>query len=394
MMEISLMTPTNVEVSKHIPDDITFYVLSKLPIKSLKRFGCARKSWSLLLDNHHFMTMHRSNFLSKDHSYYHDMSLILNLTRGQEHVLYFLSGERFENRVKLDWPKVDEDDRQPDNDDPPYDLDEDASCFVILGSASVNGTLCLHSYYYGIEKLTLWNPTTNELKTIPSIPVFSVSHQLYVNHIQYLVGYDRVKDDFKVIRFTTCRPFDHPNSSVSFWLIYSLRKNSWRKIDMDHMPPSYTGTEEVYMDGVSHWLDQRSTHIFLMSFDFSKESFITTAIPLDIDDGSYNFLVWRNLMILNGTIAFISNYEQTSTYHISILGEPGVIESWTKLFIVETFPCLEYPIGAGKNGNILFRKKDGELCWFNLSTRMIEEIGVRAESCSILFHIESILPIG
>ncbi|AET02491.2 hypothetical protein MTR_8g041440 [Medicago truncatula] len=114
-MEISLMT--NVEVSKHILDDIAFYVLSKLPIKFLKRFGCARKSWSLLFHNHHFMTMHRNNFLSKDHSYYHDMSLLLNRT---------------ESRVKLDWPKVDGNERQPiqeDNDDPPYDLDEDASWF-------------------------------------------------------------------------------------------------------------------------------------------------------------------------------------------------------------------------------------------------------------------------
>jgi hypothetical protein len=131
-----------------------------------------------------------------------------------------------------------------------------------------------------------------------------------------------------------------------------------------------------------------------LPFDFSNESFVTTTTPSYIDDGSYNFLVWRNLMILNGSIAFISNYEETSTYHISILGEPGVMESWTKLFIVETFPCLENPIELGKNGNILFRKKDGEICWYNLSSRMIEEISVRAESCSILFHIESILPIG
>ncbi|AET02495.1 hypothetical protein MTR_8g041490 [Medicago truncatula] len=105
-MEISPMT--NVEVSKHILDDIAFYVQSKLPIKSLKRFGCTRP---FLL----------SRYVSSPKS-----------GRGQEHVFYFLSGERFESRVKLDWPKVDGNERQPiqeDNDDPPYDLDEDASCF-------------------------------------------------------------------------------------------------------------------------------------------------------------------------------------------------------------------------------------------------------------------------
>jgi hypothetical protein len=85
-------------------------------------------------------------------------------------------------------------------------------------------------------------------------------------------------------------------------------------------------------------------------------------------------------MILNGSIAFIVNYEEKATFHISILGELGVKESWTKLFIVGPLPCLEYPIGAGKKGNILIRKKDNKLAWFDLSTGMIDEIGVRAGS--------------
>jgi len=76
------------------------------------------------------------------------------------------------------------------------------------------------------------------------------------------------------------------------------------------------------------------------------------------------------------------------------LGEFGVKESWTKLFIVGPLPCLMNPIGAGKNGNILFRKKDGELTWFDLTTKMIEEIGVTGDRCDILFHIKSLLPIG
>ncbi|KEH27926.1 tyrosine kinase family protein [Medicago truncatula] len=42
--------------------------------------------------------------------------------------------------------------------------------------------------------------------------------------------------------------------------------------------------------------------------------------------------------------------------------------------------CLEFPIGAGKKGRILFRKKDGELAWFDLSNKMIEEIDVKQYS--------------
>jgi len=89
------------------------------------------------------------------------------------------------------------------------------------------------------------------------------------------------------------------------------------------------------------------------------------------------------------------NHRKISTFHISILGELGVMESWTKLFIVGPLHCLEYPIGAGNKGDILIRKKDNELAWFDLSTGMINEIGVTAEiDCKIVFHKESYLPIG
>jgi molecular chaperone HtpG len=47
----------------HIPDDIALHILSKLPFKSLKRFGRVHKSWSILFENPYFMNMLRNNFL-------------------------------------------------------------------------------------------------------------------------------------------------------------------------------------------------------------------------------------------------------------------------------------------------------------------------------------------
>lgn len=114
------METSNVQVSNHIPDDIVFYILSKLPIESLKPFECVHKSWSLLFDNHDFMTMYRNYFLTKGHSFYDDTSILLHQSqtigptitchRGRmfstklKYDLYSFSSERFENKVKLDWP--------------------------------------------------------------------------------------------------------------------------------------------------------------------------------------------------------------------------------------------------------------------------------------------------
>ncbi|XP_058782848.1 F-box protein CPR1-like [Vicia villosa] len=249
-----------------------------------------------------------------------------------------------------------------------------------------NGTLCLEYHnIYGDLKLMLWNPTTAEVKLIPDKS--NSFSNVWAHH--YQVGYDRVKDDYKMIRCTHS-PKSHRRCSLqvsSFWEIFSLKTNSWRKIH-DDMPHSDRCVREVYLDGVSHWWDQ----CWLVSFDFIKESFITTTIP------SYErdvFYFNPPLAVLNGSIAFMRNYEETSTFHISILGELGVGKSWTKFFIVGPLPCLMCPIGIGKKGNILIRKKDDGLAWFDLSTGTIYDIGVTAGSdCKLLYQKESLLPIG
>jgi len=74
-MEKKFETVTSEKVRNY--DDIVFSILSKLPIKSLKRFECVAKSWSLLFKNDHFMNMFRNNFLSNGPSYCHNASLLL-----------------------------------------------------------------------------------------------------------------------------------------------------------------------------------------------------------------------------------------------------------------------------------------------------------------------------
>jgi hypothetical protein len=63
----------------YIFDDIAFYILSKLPLKSFKRFESVRKSWSFLSENTHFMNMFHNNYLSSN-SHYAGASLFLKVT--------------------------------------------------------------------------------------------------------------------------------------------------------------------------------------------------------------------------------------------------------------------------------------------------------------------------
>lgn len=374
-----LLTATNVQVHSYIPIDIAFSILSKLSLKSFKRFQSVCKSWSLLFDDPNFMNMYRKSFLAKDSSYYDDKSLLLHLL-GEDfhHHLFSLSAETFENGVKLKLLK------------PPFVRNH----FEILGSVSINGVLCLRvkSIYNEGKIVILWNPTTEEYKQVPSSLSESISIGRNDGFVDYIIGYDRVKDDYKVIQIRY----------VSAWRIYreiySLNSNSWKKLDVDISIYNNVNRHKIYIDGVCHWWNKDETQSYVVSFDFSREFVVKTFTPSHVDDklaGLSSCMVSRKLMILNGSIAFISNYLKISTFHISILGEVGVKESWIKLFVVGRLPCLKYFVGAGKNDKMLFTRKDKELVWFDLNTGMIDKVGVKALSsrCSLLFHRESILPI-
>ncbi|KAK2380238.1 hypothetical protein QL285_067953 [Trifolium repens] len=386
----------------HIPEDlVVLSILSKLPLKSLKRFGCLNKTCSLLFQNPNFMSIYRNNFISNDrcHSYYNDTSVFLH----QEHYshshnnkmyssLHSLSGKRFENREKLI--------------NLPTPFHEEDPRFYILGCGHAIGILCL----YLKNTIVLWNPTTYESHVVPPSSIETPNH-LYARFLVCLngFGYDHVRDDYKIIRYIDFHP-------VPLWEIYSLRCNSWKKLDVN-MPPCPWHAEQgerLYLDGICHWWsetwsvnqDDRYPHDhYLVSYDLTNDKVFTTLLPLAILtnlDANFDVdLVSKYLLILNGSIAVISWYnasrgfEDETTFHISILGELGVTESWTKLFIVGPLPYIDSAFGAGKNGDIFFRNNNNELVCFDLSTQIIEELGVEGESeNTIVLCKKSRLSIG
>ncbi|AET02478.1 putative F-box domain-containing protein [Medicago truncatula] len=394
------------KVRNHIPDDLVFSILSKLSLKPLKRFGCVRKTWALLLENPCFQT----NFISIPHSYYDGTSLLLYeavecLDYSLHCSFYLLSDERYENQVKLDFPN-------------PFQEDNPFSDFYncdFYGCDTFTGTLCLKQR----NTLSLWNLTTHEFKVIPLSPIEFVPPYREASVDVHGFGYDYIKDDFKIIRYIQFTPISsgrlkrlnvqHEDVSwneISYepeWEIYSLRCNSWKKHDVN-MPKRWcSGSyEPLYIDGLSHWwsVSENCDEHLLVSFDLSNEMFFTTTIPidipLDIDTNFHLGFVYRRLVVLNRSIASISWYLLDKTiFYISILGELGVKESWTKLFVVGPLPYIDRLIGAGKNGDIFFQKKDGKLVCFSLSTQKTEELGVKgAHFYDLAIYKKSFLSIG
>jgi molecular chaperone HtpG len=320
--------------------------------------------------------------------------------------LCILSGDSFEDRVRLDWP-------------PPF-LENDSD-IDILGSSSVNGIFCLFNGY-GNETV-LWNPATEEFKIIPP------SYEPYDNNYEPAgFCYDCIRDDYKVIRFAPCyQVFEGswvwlPDKDChlwesnelldevleddyefwdgfkidmydEYWEIYSLRSNSWRKLDGVDLPDSWgsSTSRNVNLNGFCHWYNYRNN---IVSFDFRNETFFTTTLPSDL--GKQIELQEKQLLELNGSISLICNFKTKDFFDIWILGELGVKESWAKFFVVGPLTCsVMRPIGAGKKRFIFFRKKyDDELAWYDFSTQRISEIGAKGEllSLKIVTYKENLVP--
>ncbi|GAU17630.1 hypothetical protein TSUD_255050 [Trifolium subterraneum] len=403
---VAVAVRTSNEVRNYLNHDIIIFILSKLPLKSFKRFECVCKSWATLFQDSYFNTIYTNNFISNNNNinnHYDDTYLVPEDALGHAH-FYLLPGQRFEDRVKIDWPS-------------PFQEDSSSGCICILGSASINGILCLGQKHK--RQLVLWNPSTGEFNVIP----FSPCHEYTPTDCEALYGlhgfgYDHVTQDYKVIQSVDLFHLGEGEGEEdivrkdTFWMIYSLRSNSWTKLDLS-LPSHYVFTPNhlvgVYTNGVCHWwgITDHCPNIednreYLLSFNFSNELMVTTPSPSYLDvrlrGSSFEFSVHRCLVLLNESIALISTDLEMATVDISILGELGVRESWTKLLTVTSLPSIEYPIGVGNLSNtVLFKKTDGKLAWMDLNTKMMEELDVKLEyDVSLAFvgkYKKSFLPI-
>jgi molecular chaperone HtpG len=389
-----------VNVSNHIPDDIAFSILSKLPLKSLKRFESVSKPWSMLFRNSYFMKIYRNHIIHGNHPDYDHASVIVRQMVPISYVdretdFYLMSDDRFENRVKMDISL------------PSKELGQN---LVIVGSISINGILCVCSTATKERKIVLWNPATEEMKVIPRSPVESSFYRRAKPRI-HAFGYDYVRGDYKLIRYVQFDVIRYEDDDMSWhkvpleplWEMYSLSSNSWRVLDVK-MPPLIVPLCDVemfrvYMDGMCHWWTQEESHLehcynsHLVSFDLINEVFFTTPMPSDLYNEFSLEAVECQLVMLNGHIALLQYYGEMTTFQISILGELCVEKSWTKIFSVRLSSSVRRPIGAAKKGNIYFAKEDGEMVHFDLDTQMMEELGVKGWNCQMVIYKESLLSI-
>jgi len=358
------------KVTKQIPEDIHFSILSKLPIKSINRFSSVSKSWYGLFENPDFLKMFSNNLVLKYHG--DDVKLLFNINFKK---LRLLSGDKFQHEVSLNMHLP-----------PPF---VGSNHLAILGSA-VDGVICLYDVN-NQKNIILCNPANGEKRVLPTnyAEDLGTVEDSITNIMVHGFGYDTVNQDFKVVQYVNnenVHSEGSPDETDSFWQVYSVKTNKWKKsqINFDGVPlpflQDYPNGLEVYLDSVCHWLGRISTDdpLYLVSFNLTNYSTLLTLTPVDADVTESSL----KLVVLNGSIAMITHHVSSMSYRIYTLGQIGVKESWTTLFNVASLPSIQNIVGAGKKGVIFYKgnEKDGKLFCFDLTTGVtFEEICFEAK---------------
>ncbi|KAJ7980728.1 F-box protein [Quillaja saponaria] len=335
-----------------IPNDILIDILSRLPVKSLKRFQCIQKSWCSLIQHENFVAVHLDKFTHDKNN----ASVILkqHIFENREDILYLLSSDdqtHYQIVARLDLPpnfaEVDS-----------YYIDPPFLC------GSVNGIICIWDH----RKVGLWNPATREFKLLPEDTDCPFGHQHYYKG--YGFGYDARRHDYKVIKsLHYCENESEEGCSCNSNLvvkIYSLRSNSWRILETGFTTGEDGYGAHVCLNGMCHWWgvhnnDQGWEVETLLSFDMSNEVFHKTELP------DYETQLPTRFVDMNGSITCIKQDLEKQCFDVWELGEIGVKDSWKKLFTVGPFPNVNvYFLGLGKNTEFFFVQiGEDEVTWYD-----------------------------
>ncbi|KAF7806756.1 F-box/kelch-repeat protein [Senna tora] len=378
--------------SKHMVEDVAVEILSQLPIKSLMRFKSLSKYYSALIRDHYFIKKHFQWSAKNPRSLIFHYSLIrplqsrlslfsdelsqtpdeFGLPNPQTPQAFLDLGLLFGTSLPI--PLVPEAQVSMYLELPV--LDERAFRLVPWGLCM--GIFCLHvSYLNSPDDLMLWNPATREVKVLP-LP----------NHLRPVLkicihgfGIDTETNDFKVVCIWMAKQLPNhlreTNLNLPWVEVYSLKSNSWKKIDVtlpncNLLNPVFVFNS--YLNGFYHWLSSEG----IICFDMSNEVFSIMNLPVVIAE-TPEHIVKVSLSVLNGCIAYVLEYGnwkrlsyliEKRRIEIWVMDNYGVEESWTKHFSIGPHLGLGTFRGSLKDGEILVTSALlGRLLSYNLDTQ-------------------------
>ncbi|KAF3456197.1 hypothetical protein FNV43_RR00847 [Rhamnella rubrinervis] len=218
-----------------IVKDLMDHILRKLPLKDLVRFKCVCKAWC--------------NSIPRIAKYTHGPRKII-VTPGESDPCKSIKIVDIEAAAAAAFsPNTDSDsDSETEETVRRIKLPQNAPGKVV---GSCNGLLFIE-FERKRKKFVLWNPLIKEFKILP---VLQPSKKMLDFSSMIGFGHDGCSDDYKIVRI-----FAYQDSSLEA-LVYSLKTNSWRYLELE--PPfsnntiyellKYTPIMATLVNGALYW---------------------------------------------------------------------------------------------------------------------------------------------
>ncbi|CAL5393897.1 unnamed protein product [Camellia sinensis] len=362
-------------MSDYIPDEVLIEILARLPVKSLLQFRSVCKSWNSLIANPSFITTHLNQTKSNT------QLLIIKYTHvpNQERFISCSDDETCcGNFVELENP-----------------FHSPGISFKIVGSC--NGLLCI-SPHYGSEFAFLWKPSIRRFLTLPESG-YSVTD----SDLQFVFGFgfDRISNDYKVVKIGYLN--EKTRGSVLCKMeLYALSTLSWRPICVvDFRFELSINTWSVFVNEAVHWVafDPAKEHgfgILIVAFDMGNEVFREISLPNYQPDGRLHTstavaVLGESLAVIDCASGLVAPSPLMYNFHIWVMEEYGVIESWTKRYTIIGQNVFSKVLGFRKNGDVLI--DDDELLSYDPQSHQIKNLGVYGNSFNVYTYMESLVAL-
>ena len=310
-------------MSQHLPEEVVYDILIRLPVKSIFRFRCVSKSWNSIFTKPIFITTHfnfnqakslsnnsHNGFLLYTHKISYNIKELRTVICNSDHTLTHVSSFQI-----------------PSFEFPIHNR--------VIGFCK--GLFCLTSYMgNSYWKIYLWNPS------IRKITIAGTTNNNALANVTLGFAYHPQNNDFKILRLVCYPCKTRAPAEVE---VYTLSTASWRRFVI---PDSLSGSSiwvisespSLFFKGALHFLALASTqndifNRFILTFDVDEEIFHEIMLPPNYLSEKYVrhtkcLTVFKGLLAL---IVFNCETEQSDICHIWAMREYGVVESWTKISV-------------------------------------------------------------
>ncbi|XP_059646513.1 F-box protein CPR1-like [Cornus florida] len=268
------------------------------------------------------------------------------------------------------------------------------------------------SVFFSIDDhIVLLNPSTRKRQMLPFTPVEVPREprcpcpddgrveRCFCPNTAYDFGYDSVNDDYKVVRITQLYDKDDNDSFDSIVKIYSLKSNSWRRIQDFPYYFLHNGPDAALASGAFHWVVSRKPYSdtvrLIAAFDLGIEQYRLVPLPEFSDE---NFRMYVD--VLGGCLSLLCNYARVRA-EVWVMKEYGVKESWTKLFcvaqptIIRSFRYVRTLAYSKTGEKVLMQRDDQKLLWYDLGKKRIKKLKIRSRLVpdEVEIYFESLVPL-